>query len=148
MRNYSADQIELSFLGNDLKPGLADGSFLVDTPEGTGFTNTPRGAVDKVTSVYNVSKRGNVQIQVAQDSTEHQILLAIFKADRAQRDQVGGLEMTDNSSGMKITWLNARVMMRPGENRGTELAIYTWQFNYESYNEQIVVNNTQNLVGT
>lgn len=148
MRQYSADRIELEFLGNDLKPGLVQGSFLVDSPDGSGFSNVPRGAVPKVTSVYDVNEAGNVKITLAQDSTEHQAMLAIFKADKAQRDQVGGLKMTDTSSGFVITWKNARLMMRPGENRGVELGQFVWQFNYESYSEQIVASNTQNLVGT
>lgn len=148
MRQYSADQVEVTFLGNDLKEGLSQGTFITEGLTTQSFTYVARGAVKDGTSVYNPDESGTLTLTVDQTSTTHQVLAAIFKQDKQSRDQVGTLLVDDKSSGEKVEYINARISQRVPLTRGNEAATFAWVFIFQKYSDNPNTANTINLVGT
>ena len=149
MRQYSADQVELSWNGLDFKSGLAAGTFITESLNGGGFSMTPAGAVPTVTRTLDVDKSGSVSIVVDQTSTLHQQLLIIARSDRnpATRTQVDTMKLKDTSSGETCDWVNAHIQIKSAMSRGTEAQTFTWVFNFESWTEGPTASNTTNVVG-
>ncbi len=148
MRQYSADNIDLAWLGLDLKDGLAAGTFVQEARANPTWTPKPSGAVPKITRIYDVGRHGTVTITVDQESQLHQSLKALANAERdpAQRNKVADMVLTDNSAGEKITWKNACIMTIPDRSRGVESTTFPWVFLYEDF-EDVEVETLLNSVG-
>jgi len=132
MRQYSADQNDISWLGVDLKEGAANGSYLTEARDQGSWTVVP-SAGKKVTRVYNPGRSGTLSYVCDQTSETMQRLKAIAAADRnaGTRTQVGPLTSNDASSGEVVTWKNAFIMTEPDYSRGNEAATFTWVFGFE-----------------
>jgi hypothetical protein len=96
MFNYSADKVDITWLGLDFGEGIADGTFITDTRANQSFTMTPL-ARGKIVRTFNPQKHGTLTILVNQSSALHQQLLAIAAADRDpdQRDKVGNMKVSE-----------------------------------------------------
>lgn len=133
MRQYSIDQVELTWAGLDFKEGMAQGTTITEARNAPSFTVKPTGQGGAV-RVYNPDRTGTVTVLVDQESQLHQSLLDLAEADQnpATRNIVSPMVMTDTSSGYKITYLNAFITTEPDETRGTESAVFSWVFAFEN----------------
>lgn len=133
MRQYSIDTVEVAWLGLDFKEGLAEGSSLTEARTTPSFSQK-MSAAGKGRRVYNPDRSGTMSVLVDQESQLHNQLHAIARADRnpATRNKVGEFLMTDIASGEVFTYKNAYIMTDPDTVRGTESAVFTWVFNFES----------------
>lgn len=148
MRQYSIDNVNLSWLGLDFKEGLAAGASITEARNASAWSIKPTGQ-GRAVRVYNPDRTGTVSVVVDQESQLHQDLLTIAAADRnpATRDQVGTMLLTDNTSGESVEFRNAFIMTEPDLSRGTESTTFTWVFGFEDrYQEP--VNPVTNLVGS
>lgn len=148
MRQYSIDNIELSWLGLDFKQGLAAGTSVQEARSVPSWSMKPAGAVPKITRVYDPNRSGTVTITVDQESQLYQDLLAIANADSnpSTRTQVGNMVLTDNSSSERITWKNAFIQSIPDRSRAVESATFAWVFGFEDFEHEAVETLT-NVVG-
>lgn len=148
MRQYSIDQVEVSWLGLDFKEGLAQGTSITEARNAPSWTMKATGQ-GKSVRVYNPDRTGTVSVVVDQESALHQALLDISKADRnpATRNQVATMALKDTSSGEVVNFLNAFITTDPDLTRGTESATFAWVFGFEDVQKEPVANLT-NLVGT
>ena len=147
MRQYSIDEIELTWSGLDFKAGLAEGSSIVPTRNNPTWSVIAQGAVSTGTRSRSSDRSGTVAILVAQTSQLAQDLKAIAIRD----EQKGGNEvkpmlMTDTSSGELITFKNAFIISRPEQVRDTVASIQTWIFYFEDFEDNEVA--LTNVVGS
>lgn len=147
MRQYSIDTVELSWLGLDLKEGLAVGTAITEARNAPAFSIKPT-ASGKVVRVYNPDRSGTLSVIIDQESETQQNLTSIAKADAlpGTRTQVGPMVLKDAASGEEITFENAFIMQEPDMTRGTESATFTWTFGFENVTKT-VPQTLQNLVG-
>lgn len=147
MNQYSIDGVELGWLGLDFKAGLASGTSIVEARNVASWSIKPRGAVPKVTRVYDPNRSGTVSITVDQEAKLHQQLKAIARADRlpATRDKVSDMVLKDASSGEMVTWKNAFIMTDPDFTRGVESTTFTWVFSFENSDDTPVENLANNV---
>lgn len=148
MRQYSIDNIELSWLGLDFKEGLAAGTSIQEARSVPSFAMKPSGAVSKVARIYDPNRSGSVTITVDQESKLYQQLKAIHNSERnpATRDKVGDMVLRDNSSGEEIVWKNAFISTAPDRSRGTESTTFPWVFMFEDYRDE-EIDPLTNVVG-
>ena len=148
MRQYSIDQVELSWLNLDFKDGLSAGTSISEALNAGGFgvTATANG---KATRTYDPNRTGTVTVTVDQTSTIHRQLTAVWNQDKvpATRDKVGPMLMNDASSGDVVTWKNAHIANRMPVQRGTEVTQFAWVFNFEGADDLPNENNLTNVVG-
>jgi hypothetical protein len=78
MRQYSIDQVELTWQGLNFKPGLAQGTTVTEARNAPSFTVKPTGQ-GKAVRVYNPDRTGTVAVIVDQESQLHQSLRSRFK---------------------------------------------------------------------
>jgi hypothetical protein len=131
MFNYSADKVDITWLGLDFGEGIADGTFITDTRANQSFTMTPL-ARGKIVRTFNPQKHGTLTILVNQSSALHQQLLAIAAADRDpdQRDKVGNMKVSE--VGIAVTnYENTFILVEPDESRAMEAVAFSWLFGYE-----------------
>ena len=149
LRQYSIDEVDLSWFGLDIKEGLAVGTSIVESRNSASWATTPHGQGGGTRS-YNPDRTGTVTITVDQTSTLHQKLLALSASERtpAGRNKVGVMKMKDQSSGYETNWLNAFIMTDPEVARGTEAATFAWVFQYVGYDAFPNEANSTNLVGS
>lgn len=145
MRQYSADLVEINFVGIDLKPGLAQGTFITEARNAPSWTLKPTGQ-GRAVRVYNPDRTGTLSVVVDQESSVHRSLRAVALSDRATRSSVGVLTIKDGSSGETYFYKNAFVQTDPDETRGTESATFTWVFMFEDV-EHASGPEDENLVG-
>lgn len=150
MQQYSADQVELTWLGINFKPGLATGTFIQEARATPGFTQKPAGAVSTVTRVGSPDKSGTVTVLVDMEHLLHQQLKAVANRDanpttRGQ-NTVGDMVLVDSSNGEQITWVNAYIQTLPDRSRGVEGGVAAWVFFFERFRD-IEVENLLNAVG-
>lgn len=134
MRQYSSDQVEITWRGLDFKEGLATGTFITEARTTPSWAYKPQGPSGKGVRTYQPDRSGTVSIVVDQESALHRQLRTIAKADRnpATRNQVGAMIMYDGSSKDRTTYKNAYIVTDPDETRGIESATFTWVFQFES----------------
>jgi hypothetical protein len=147
MRQYSIDQVELSWLGLDFKEGLAQGTSITETRTSPSFTMKPTGQ-GKAVRVYNPDRTGTVAVLVDQESQLHQSLLSIHQADQnpGTRNQVATMALKDTSSGEVVSFLNCFISAEPDLTRGTESATFSWIFAFEDVTKEPATT-LANLVG-
>jgi hypothetical protein len=147
MRQYSIDQVELSWLGLDFKEGLAQGTSITEARTSPSWTVKPTGQ-GKAVRVYNPDRTGTVSVLVDQESQLHQSLLSIHQADQnpATRTQVATMSLKDTSSGEVVSFLNCFISTEPDLTRGTESATFSWVFAFEDVTKEPVTTLT-NQVG-
>jgi hypothetical protein len=147
MRQYSIDQVELSWLGLDFKEGLAQGTSITEARTSPSWTVKPTGQ-GKSVRVYNPDRTGTVSVLVDQESQLHQSLLSIHQADQnpATRTQVATMSLKDTSSGEVASFLNCFISTEPDLTRGTESSAFSWVFAFEDVTKEPVTTLT-NLVG-
>ncbi len=131
MRTYSSDTVGLTWLGLDLKPGFASGTFLSDSNDNPTWTYKT-SASGELHRAFSASRSGMLSITMDQESFVHQQLLAIAAQDRRTHDQVGNGRFTDASLGLVIEYQNMSIETEPSETRGTESATLVWTMKYES----------------
>lgn len=146
MRQFSSDQVELTWAGLDLKPGLATGTFVQEAQDTSRFTVKPQGPSGKVVRVHNPNRSGTLTVTVDQESKVHQQLLTLAATDDTSRDQVHPGILNDTSSGYVANYQNMFIMTVPDESRGTESATFAWVFGFES-KAPVPIANPTNLVG-
>lgn len=141
MRQYSIDNVELSWLSLDLKEGLAEGTSITEARNAPTFTQKMSG-LGKGRRVYNPDRSGTVSIVMDQESVTHQKLKGIANSEKnpATRDKVGNLVLRDLSSGEEIRWKNAYITSIPDRIRGTESQTFTWVFAFEDFEDEEVTN--------
>lgn len=146
MRQYSIDHVEVSWFGLDLKDGIAAGTSITEARNATSWSNKPTGQ-GKVVRVYNPDMSGTVSIVVDQESRTHQDLRTLAISDRAARNIVGPLVVTDTTTGEVFYYKNSYIASEPDESRGTESATFTWVFNFEKVTHVPVLTDN-NVVGS
>ena len=132
MEQYAFDQVEASWLGLDIKEGLATGTSIVQADGTPDFVQTVTGR-GKVIRTLDVDRSGTLTITVDQTSQLQQDLTRIHKEDLnpATRTQVGDFVVFDVQANQKITLQNAYIMTFADFSRGTEVATFEWVFMYE-----------------
>jgi hypothetical protein len=148
MRQYSADQVDITWKGLDFREGLATGTFITETRNAPSWTMKPQGPGGKMIRVYNPNRSGAVSVVIDQESKLHRQLRTIAKADRnpATRNQVAAMIMADASSKDRTTYKNAYIVTDPDESRGIESGTFTWSFHFETI-ERDDNEDPSNLVG-
>jgi len=149
MRQYSSDQVDLTWLGTDFKEGLATGTFITEARTAPSWSYKSQGPSGRGVRVYNPDRSGTLSVVVDQESALHRKLRTIAKADRnpATRTQVGSMIMFDASSKDRTTYKNAYIVTDPDETRGIESGTFTWVFQFESLSRDDN-ENPANLVGS
>lgn len=132
MRQYSSEQVDISWLGLDFREGLASGSFISEARNSPTWTQKAQGPSGKTVRIQSPDRSGTLSIVVDQESALHRALRTIARADRTSRDKVGSLILSDTSSGDQYTYSNAFITTEPDESRGTESATFTWVFAFEN----------------
>ena len=150
MRQYSADAVELTWLGLDFKKGLGTGTFIQEARATPSFTQKPAGAVSTVVRVHSSDRSGTVTIQVDMESLLHQQLKAVANRDtnpttRGQ-NTVGDMVLVDSSNGEQYTWVNAYIQSIPDRSRGVEAGVAPWVFLFEDFRDT-EVEDLLNVVG-
>lgn len=140
MRQYSIDNVELSWLGIDFKDGLAVGTSITEARTVPSWSMKPSGAVPKVTRVYDPNRSGTVTIIVDQESQLHQSLKAIANSERTPggRDKVDDMVLKDLTAGEEITFKNAFITTIPDRTRAVESSTFAWVFGYEDFKDEEV----------
>ena len=148
MRQYSIDQVELSWRGLDFKEGLSAGTSIVEALTAGGFAMTAT-AIGRATRTYDPNRMGTVTVTTDQTSDITRQLTAIWNQDKiaATRDKVGPMKMFDASSGDVVTWKNAHIANRVPVSRGTEVVSFAWVFNFEEADDLPNLTNLTNVVG-
>jgi len=130
MRQYSIDNVDLSWFGIDLTDGLATGTAIQEARAAQSWS-MKMGAKGRGTRVYNPDRSGTLTLTLDQESLTHQLLKTVSSADRISRDKVAPMILTDNTSGEKLIYQNAFILGEPDESRGVESATFDWVFGFE-----------------
>ena len=147
MRQYSIDQVEVSWQGLSFKEGLAAGTSITESRNAPSWTQKVNGAVSKTVRIYNPDRSGTITITVDQESLLHQQLRALAEADVLARNVVGPMTIRDNSNDETMSYLNAHIASQPNETRGTDSSTFEWVFNFENFAKLPALGNA-NTVGT
>lgn len=131
MRQYSADQVEVSFFGASLTEGLASGTFIQVTRNAPTWTQKPDG-MGRVVRLYNPDRSGTCSIQIDAESRTHQALVTLANADALSRSIIGPLVITDKTT-REVTLLNnAQIESVPDLQKGTQATVLSWIFLFEA----------------
>lgn len=145
MRQYSADQVKVSWFGIDLGEGLASGTFLQITRNAPTWTQKSNG-VGGVVRLFNPDLSGSASLQIDAESKTHQALVTVATADRLSRSIIGPMVITDTSTREVVLCNNSYISTVPNIQKGTQSTVLSWVFNFEA-----VVNQSfgfdQNVVG-
>jgi len=145
MRQYSIDQVEVSWQGLSFKEGLAAGTSITEARNAPSFTQKVNGAVSRVVRVFNPDKSGTITIVVDQESNLHQQLRALAAADEISRAIVGPMTVRDNSNDETLVYTNCYISTQPNETRGTDSATFEWVFNFESFAKAPALGNANSV---
>ena len=146
MRQYSIDQVEVSWFGLSFKEGLAAGTSITAARNAPSFTQKVNGAVPRVVRVYNPDRSGTITIVVDQESLLHQQLRELANIDVIARNVVGPMTVRDNSNDETLVYQNAYITTEPNETRGTDSATVEWVFGFENFVKTPALGNA-NVVG-
>lgn len=131
MRQYSADQIKVSWFGIDLGEGLAFGTFLQITRNAPTWTQKPNG-VGGVVRMFNPDLSGSASLQIDAESKTNQALTTVATGDRLSRSIIGPLVITDKSTREVVVCNNAYISTVPNIQKGTQSTVLSWVFNFET----------------
>lgn len=131
MRQYSADQVAITWFGVDLGEGLARGTFLQVSRNAETWTQKPNG-MGGVVRMYNPDLSGSAALTLDAESYTHQALVTVATADRITRAAVGPMVVTDLSTREVIVLSNAYIATVPNIQKGTQPTALTWRFNFEA----------------
>jgi hypothetical protein len=146
MRQYSIDQVEVSWQGLSFKEGLATGTSITEARNAPSYTQKVNGAVPRVVRIYNPDRSGTMTIVVDQESRLHQELRALAALDVVARNVVGPMTVRDNSNDETLVYQNCYITSDPNETRGTDSATFEWVFAFENFVKTPSLNNA-NVVG-
>lgn len=142
-RNYSIDKVTVAWFGLALESSLAVGTSITETRNAVTWTNKPTG-MGGVVRVRNPDRSGTLTLTVDQESSGHQLLRELAQQDVIARNVVGTMTIKDTSSDETFYYTNAYIATEPDETRGTESTTFAWQFNFESVEHTVSIN--QNIV--
>ena len=137
MRQYSFDQVELSWQGLDLKDGLASGTSISEgatVPDRWTFTSDARG---EQTRSKRTDGSGTLTLIATQAGRLHQSLRALAIADEQDRNIVGPLVLKDLSSGETFTYKATCIATHPDEVRADVTQDFPWVLRFESVSRTI-----------
>jgi hypothetical protein len=131
VRQYSADNVKVSWFGADLSEGLAAGTFLQVARNAPTWTQKPNG-LGGVVRLYNPDLSGTVSLQIDAESKTHQVLVTLANTDRIARAIVGPLLVTDKTTAEVTLFNKAHISTIPNIQKGTQAAVLSWVFNFEA----------------
>ena len=133
MRQYASDIVEVSWVGLDLAPGLAAGTFLQATQDIPTWENKPTGmALKGSIRMFNPSLSGRLSLQINGESDTHQELVTISNVDRLVRTLAGPVAVYNGNTRALTIFRAASILTIPDFSLGTEATIYNWEFGYQS----------------
>lgn len=135
MRQYSSDQVELSFFGADLTEGLAQGSFVQVKKKSRRWTPKING-VGGIVRMHNPDRSGSVTVQVDAESQTHQVLVTLANADALARAIVGPLLLRDLSTQEVVFFNKAFLEDIPDLQKSSTSTVFPWVFQFEAVIQQ------------
>ena len=120
-KRYSPGEVALSFAGQDLASGTADGDFFTCEPASESHMSKV-GADGSVAYAENLDKRANAKVVTLQTSNTNAILGALH-ATRA----VGPFEMRDLNGSLVVAATRAKIKKLPAVARGKEIGQLEWE---------------------
>ena len=145
MRNYSSDEVVVSWFGLDLTPGLAEGSFIVPRRNAPTWTQRDNG-VGGTIRLFNPSRSGEVDILLSSESKQHQKLVLLAASDRLFKATQAPLVVSDRNTKERFLFTNAYITTEPDEQRATTSGDVTWTFAFTTIEHQPNLGDN-NLVG-
>lgn len=125
---YAADEVSMSFLGQPLDGGFADGTFVSIEPASEDFT-VKKGADGETARAKTNNKDALVKVTLLQTSLANNVLSAARQRDLAGVNGlgVGVFECRDRSSGVLLAHADkAWVEKAPTISRGKEISENEW----------------------
>jgi len=146
-RQYSSDQVAISWAGLDFQGGLAQGSFVTEARTAGSWTQRATLSGGTIRS-YNADRTGTVTVLINRESQLMVDLLVKAAEDRLNRDVVKPMVVKDVSSGRTMTYVNAYIMTDPDEVWATEGQDISWVFAWEKITKQAPAGSVPNIVGS
>lgn len=143
---YSSSRVKCSWLGIDLTPGLAAGTYFSLTDNKPAFTWIPDGQGGGI-RLYDEDRSGEITLTTDSEHPLHQRLIALAEYDKIGKNLFGPFYFTDLSNGQKILMPNAYIKNEADEQRATSSVPATWLFHYTS-KTTVPQLQTQNLLGS
>lgn len=136
MRQYSADVIQVSWIGIPLEGGLAAGTFLQPQSNATTWTQKPDGYGGTL-QLYNPDTSGTLTMTFDQESREHSTLQALANADRISQAIVAPILVRDGNVRELTFFTKARIQSMSDPSKGTGAATIAWVWIFESMRTQV-----------
>jgi hypothetical protein len=131
VRQYGADQVQISWFGIPISEGLAAGTFIQITRNAPTWTQKPNG-LGGVVRMFNPDLSGQVTLSMDKESKTHQSLVTVATADYLSRSIIGPMVITDAST-REVTVLNsAYISTVPNLQWGTQSTVLGWVFNFQA----------------
>jgi hypothetical protein len=129
MLQYFSNDVSISWIGLDLNPGLAAGTYVSFTSDNTTWRFVKDGLGGGI-RLSNDNTSGMVAVVIETQSKTHQQLLALHNADKVQKNFIGPFYLNDRTTGQRIVCKSTYIEDEPDEFRGLEAAAVTWVFKY------------------
>lgn len=146
MRQFAIDRCDLTWNGLDFKEGLAQGTMVTEARTSKTWSFKPTG-MGRGVRIKNPDKSGVLSVTVDQESKLHQQLRDFAQQDETTLLVVKPFVIKDNNTGEVFNYLNTYIITQPDESRGTESAVFTWEFQYESFSKNAIPADN-NVVGS
>jgi hypothetical protein len=127
-REYSADQVLVSFLGLPIEPGDYDEAQFLTIEPRTDRITLKVGAGGGGSLARSKDNSYNVTLRLLQSSPGHKDLLALYNVERHGGVAVGALLIEDLSAGITYLGANAAIVKDPVANYAAESENREWQF--------------------
>lgn len=120
-KRYSPGEVALSFVGQDLANGTADGDFFTCEPASESHMSKV-GADGSVAFAVNLDRRANAKVVTLQTSATNGILGALHAVGA-----VGPFEMRDLNGSLVVAATRAKIKKLPAVARGKEIGQIEWE---------------------
>jgi hypothetical protein len=131
MRQYSVDQVEVSWFGLDLTPGFAQGAFFQPTRNAPTWTQKPDGH-GGVVQLYNPDRSGFITFLIDAESKVHQQLTTLANVDLVTRAIAGPIVVRDLSTNALEFYNRARIQTEPDTPKAVGPTTIPWVFLFET----------------
>jgi len=120
-KRYSPGEVALSFAGQDLANGTADGDFFTCEPASESHMSKV-GADGSVAFAVSLDRRANAKVVTLQTSATNAILGALHATGA-----VGPFEMRDLNGSLVVAATRAKIKKLPAVARGKEIGQLEWE---------------------
>ena len=151
MRQYSADQVEISWQGLDFNEGLATGTFQQEAQNTPKYSTKVGKSRNSQYRTRSTDRSGTNTLLVDMESQLHQDLVALSNTDDdpGTATIVGKMTVKDLSTGEIMEYENSFIQTDADQSKSTEPGTASWVFAYGLRTKKPVDSSQNtNLVGT